>query len=164
LKFYIHFSNPVRQSDRIFDQLHILDDAGKPVYDPWRRFQQWSGDGKRLTLWVHPGRVKQGVNLREDFGPVLKPDHKYTLVIDADVQDLSGQPLSAKFEKHFTAIVEDHERLLLDHWKLTPPKAGTRDPLLITFDKPLDRALMQRLISVRQESGKIIEGIIEPGE
>ena len=164
LKFYVHFSYPVRQTDHIFDQIHILDENGKTVYDPWRRFQQWSDDGRRLTLWIHPGRVKQGVNLREDFGPVLQPNRKYTLVVDADVLDLSGQPLKARFEKSFTAGPEDHDRLSLDSWRVTPPKSGTRDPLIVTFPKPLDRALMQRLITVHRGSDAAVEGQNKPGD
>jgi hypothetical protein len=164
LKFYIYFSQPVRQSNQIFDQLHILDESGKAVYDPWRRFQQWSDDGKRLTLWIHPGRVKQGVNLREDFGAVLQPGQKYTLVIDAEVSDLAGRAMEARFEKRFTAAAEDRERLSLDKWDVKPPRAGTREPLLITFPRPLDHALMQRLIAVRDDAGKPVEGRAEAGD
>jgi len=40
-----------------------------------------SGDAKRLSLWIHPGRIKNGVNLREELGPVLEPNRKYTLVL-----------------------------------------------------------------------------------
>ena len=150
LKFYVYFSEPVRQTDQIFDRVHILDESGKTVYDPWRRFQQWSDDGRRLTLWIHPGRVTQGVNLREDFGAVLQPDHKYTLVIDAEVLDLAGHPMEA-LRKTFCRRAR--KTTIGCHWKngnVKPPKAGTRDPLLITFPKlPRLRALMQRLIAVR---------------
>jgi len=86
LKFYVHFTRPMRQTDTIFDQLHIVDERGEPVNDPWRRFPQWSDDGKRLTLWIHPGRVKRGVNLREEIGPVLAPGKKYTLRIDGTLE------------------------------------------------------------------------------
>ena len=160
LKFYIYFSEPVRQSNQIFDQLHILDENGKTVYDPWRRFQQWSDDGKRLTLWIHPGRVKQGVNLREDFGAVLQPGHKYTLVIDAEVTDLAGRPMSCASKNTFAAAAEDHERLSLDKWDVKSPKAGTREPLLVTFPRPLDYALMKRLIAVRGRTlGEPVDGL-----
>lgn len=161
LKFYIHFSRPVRQSDRVFDQIHILDDAGKPVYDPWRRFQQWSDDGARLTLWIHPGRIKHDVNLREDFGPVLKPGHAYTLRIDADVLDLAGRPLTAAFEKKFTAVDEVHARISLDDWKVQAPHAGTRDPLIVQFPSPLDAALLQRMIWLRDADHHALAGQIE---
>src|SRR5262249_33143360 len=83
LKFYIHFSRPMRESRAIFDQIHILDEKGRAVSDPWRRTELWSADSKRLTLWIHPGRIKRGVGPRETEGPVLTPGRKYTLVIGA---------------------------------------------------------------------------------
>jgi hypothetical protein len=162
LKFYIHFTRPMRQTDAIFDHLHILDERGEPVYDPWRRFPQWSDDGKRLTLWIHPGRVKRGVNLREEFGPVLAPGKKYTLHIDETLQDLMGQPLGKPFMKAFTAIEEVHERIVLDKWKLDTPSAGSRDPLVVTFPQPLDQALLYRMLTISDSAGgRRVEGTVE---
>jgi hypothetical protein len=161
LKFYVHFSRPMRQTDAVFNRIHILDDQGLPVHDPWRRFQQWSDDGKRLTLWIHPGRVKRGVNLREDLGPVLVPGKSYTLQFEPTLDDLSGQPLGKPFSKSFTATAEDHERVLPEKWTLVAPPAGGREPLTITFPKPLDHALLQRLLAVRNAAGQAVEGAVE---
>ncbi len=46
------------------------------------------------------------------------------------------------------------------------PRANTRDPLQIGFPEPLDRALLQRLIVVRDAVGAAVPGeiSIEPGE
>jgi hypothetical protein len=73
LKFYLHFSQPMQQG--VF-QRHcaLLDQNGKPVVEPFRETELWSADRKRLTLWLHPGRQKTGVNLNDEFGPVLQPD------------------------------------------------------------------------------------------
>nr|MBC8291339.1 hypothetical protein [Planctomycetota bacterium] len=73
LKFYIHFSQPMREGRAVFEQIRIIGPDGKIVPDPWRRTELWNEDATRLTMWVHPGRIKQGVNLRDEFGPVLKP-------------------------------------------------------------------------------------------
>src|SRR5262249_53187510 len=35
LKFYVHFSRPMRQTATIFDHLRIVDDKGNVVEDPW---------------------------------------------------------------------------------------------------------------------------------
>jgi len=163
LKFYVCFSRPMRQTDRVFDQMHILDEKGKPVHDPWRRFQQWSDDGRRLTLWIHPGRVKQGVNLREELGPVLVPGQRFTLRLDATLEDLSGTPMAAAFEKPFVATEEDRTRLDLTQWKIAAPKTGSRDPLRVTFPKPLDHALVTRLITFCDESGRTMDGVVTVG-
>src|SRR5262249_6927483 len=87
LKFYIHFSRPMRETRDICNHFHLSGRDGEPVPDPWRRTELWSADGKRLTLWIHPGRIKQGVNLREEFEPVLSPGREYTLVIDDKLLD-----------------------------------------------------------------------------
>lgn len=163
LKFYVYFSTPMRQTDAIFDQIHILGANDEPVSDPWRRFPQWSDDGKRLTLWIHPGRVKRGVNLREEIGPVLEPGQKYRLLIDPTVEDLSGRAMGHPFCKAFTAGAEDHTRISLKDWKLELPKSGSHGPLTISFPKPLDVALLQRLVTIQDDRGASCAGEISVG-
>ena len=38
-------------------------------------------------------------------------------------------------------------------WKITSPKAGTRDPLIIDFDRPMDYALLQDVFQVTGVEG-----------
>ncbi|HSI35037.1 MAG TPA: hypothetical protein VK986_15770 [Tepidisphaeraceae bacterium] len=164
LKFYVNFSRPMRQTERVFDQMHLIDDRGQPVHDPWRRLPQWSDDGRRLTLWIHPGRVKRGVNLREDLGPVLVPGRRYTLRLDATLEALDGRPLGRAVEKAFAPTAEDHERIDVGRWKIDTPRAGTREPLTVTFPKPLDQALLHRLVTVRDAAGKAVDGTVAVSE
>ena len=165
LKFYIHFSQPMREGRDIFERIQILDEAGEVVSDPWRRVELWSLDARRLTLWIHPGRIKQGVNLREEFGPVLLPEHQYRLVIRSSVQNAQSVALGTDFEKHFRTSVDDHDRPLPQDWSLTSPTPGTREPLIVTFNESLDRALLDRFLRVesgdRQLTGMIT---VKPGE
>ena len=161
LKFYVHFSRPMRPTERIFDQMHLIDEQGRPVHDPWRRLPQWSDDGRRLTLWIHPGRVKRGVNLREELGPVFVPGRRYRLRVDPTIEDLAGRPMGRPFETAFAATAEDHDRPAPAAWKLDPPRAATRDPLTVTFAEPLDHALLHRLLAVRDAAGRPVEGAIE---
>ena len=165
LKFYIYFAQPMRRTELIFDQVHVIDDtAGAEVMEPWRRLALWSDDARRLTMWVHPGRVKQGVNLREEEGPVLRPGRAYRLVIDADVLDAEGRPLGEPVVKRFTATAEDHDRPDVSAWKIDAPQAGpgATEPLRIHFPEPLDYSLLQRMITVRiAGQGKPIAGRVE---
>lgn len=164
LKFYIHFSKPMRESKKIFDHLHILDTDGKPVHDPWRRTELWSADGKRLTLWIHPGRIKQGVNLREEFGPVLEPKRSYTLVIGPELLDAAGQPLGRAFTRAFRTLPEERTRLALEQWRIESPASGTTRPLMLRFPRPVDRALLDRFLTIVDGRDQAVAGRIEVGE
>jgi hypothetical protein len=163
LKFYIHFSKPMRESSEIFDQVAILDGHGKTLPDPWRRTELWSTDARRLTLFIHPGRVKKRVNLREDLGPVLLPNETYTLRIDAAMLDALGQPLGKPFTKRFRTSTELHSRPMPAEWKVHAPPSGTRRPLKLDFPTPLDRALLDRFLIVLDADGKAVRGKIEVG-
>ncbi len=164
LKFYIYFSKPMREGRAIFDRMHLVDESGERVADPWRRTELWTADARRLTLWIHPGRVKTGVNLREEIGPVLEPGRRYTLVIDASVRDASGQPLAKSFKKRFTTVAADRLRPLPEQWRITAPSAGTRNPIRLRFPESLDYALLHRVIEVRDFHDALIAGSVEVGD
>ncbi len=163
LKFYLYFSASMRDTEGIFDHLHLIDSSGQAVHDPWRRQSLWSDDGRRLTLLIHPGRIKKGVNLREELGPVLRPGETYTLVIDRAVLDASGQPLAAPWRKTFLATAEVNSRVAVGDWKLAAPQSQTSEPLRITFDRALDHALARRLLRVTNARGEPLAGSVELG-
>ncbi len=146
LKFYLHFTRPMREGREVFTRIHLFDSRGLEVGAPWRDVELWTVDAKRLTLWIHPGRVKQGVNLREDLGPVLRPGERYTLVVDATMRDATGQPLGREFRHPFSTTAEVHARLDLAEWRLDPPRTGTREPLRVVSPVALDYALALRCL------------------
>ena len=166
LKFYLHFSKPMREGKAIFDQIQILDNGGDPIPHPWRRVELWSHDATRLTLWVHPGRIKQGVNLREDEGPVLHPNHRYVLLVSRKVRNAEGQPLGHSYRKEFVTCDPDYERPLPSKWKISNPGAGTLEPLRIRFPESLDHSLLHRMLTIHDDQAKPVAGelLIGPSE
>ena len=58
LKFYVHFSAPMRRG-HIYDHIHLLDEAGKPVELPFLEIDEelWNQEMTRLTLFIDPGRI-----------------------------------------------------------------------------------------------------------
>ncbi len=160
LKFYIHFSKPMREGREVFNHFALLDQHGEPVHDPWRRTELWSKDAKRLTLWIHPGRVKQGVNLREDFGPVLSAGKKYRLVVGVSLRDATGQHLAKPFVKVFTAGPADHARPLPSRWRVRAPR-DPDSPLEVRLLEPLDHPLLFRFLRVVDHRGCGVAGKIE---
>lgn len=148
----------MRQSREIFDQIELRDSQGKPVEDPWRRTELWSENDTRLTLWFHPGRVKVGVNLREQLGPPLTPFKEYSLVIPREMLDASGNPLGKEHIKRFRATAEVRERLDTRQWKLQLPRAGTREPLRVSFPRAVDPLLFNREVELLGPDGKKVAG------
>jgi len=165
LRFYIHFSAPM-SSGGSYRHVKLLKADGTPVAKPFYEIGEelWDGTGQRFTLLCDPGRVKKGLKPREEFGPVLEAAQSYRLVIDKDWRDEHGQPLAAGFEKRFTAGPPVETAVDYQKWKISPPTAANRDPLVVRFDRPLDRALLMRMITVADQKGKAIDGEITVGD
>lgn len=159
LKFYLHFPEPMRQGV-FLDYCRLLDEHGQAVLEPFRETELWSEDRLRLTLWLHPGRQKTGVNLNDEFGPVLAPNCRYTLVISGKWPTERGPALGRDAQKSFRTIERATAQLDLAGWKLTTPKAATREPLEIRFPAPLDHALLHRCLRVRDTASAVVRGSI----
>ncbi|MBA4017903.1 MAG: hypothetical protein C0483_12065 [Pirellula sp.] len=161
LKFYVTFSAPMRQGRVVLEQVRLLDAGGKELVAPWRDLELWNADATRLSLFVHPGRIKQGVNLRDDFGPVLEPGKQYTLVVGTDLVDGAGMPLARAFRYSFTTAPELRSRVDVAAWSIAAPKSASREPLVVTLDRPLDRHLALRALTLVDDTGQDLLGRAE---
>jgi hypothetical protein len=164
LKFYIEFSAPMAQGEA-YQHIHLLDAAGKPVKWPFLELGEelWDPRGVRFTLFFDPGRIKVGLQPREELGPVLEAGKSYTLLIDRAWRDAQGEPLRSEFRKTFRAGPADGTSPDPKTWKLDPPAAGTRAALVARFPEPLDRAMLQRVLTVADASGKPLAGSVAVG-
>ncbi|MCH8829171.1 MAG: hypothetical protein IID45_06295, partial [Planctomycetes bacterium] len=164
LKFYLRFSEPMRQED-VFRYFHLENlTTGKRVLRPFRHTELWSHDGLRFTLWFHPGRQKPGVNLNVELGPILIKGNRYRLVVSAAWNSEKGVPLGDVVQKTFTAADMDDIQPAVSNWSLNSPKAGTREPLVCRFPQPLDWALLHSELRIEQSSGERMPGRIEVGK
>ncbi len=159
LKFYVHFSAPMSRG-HIYDYIHLRDASGKAVELPFLEIDEelWNPPMTRLTLFIDPGRIKRGVTPLEEIGPALEQGQSYALEIDRAWQDANGQPLRASFRKTFSVGPVDRAALATEDWKISAPKAGTREPLAVSFPKPLDHALALRMIQVVDSSAHLLAG------
>jgi len=160
LKFYITFSESMEQ-DVFMERIKLLREDGGEIAGPFRETELWSPDGRRLTVWVHPGRQKTGVNLNVDEGPVLRENESVTLLISGEWRAAGGQKIGADFKRTFRVAKADHEQPDPARWMVHPPKSGTRDPLRIGFPEPLDWALLQNSITIAALNGNVTEGQVE---
>src|SRR5207248_3042300 len=95
---------------------------------------------------------------REELGPLLETGKGYMLVIDTGWRDAHGRPLAKEFRKSFRAGPAADKAIDPAAWKVQPPKAGTREPLAVTFPAPLDHVLLERVVSVSGPGGKMVTG------
>lgn len=163
LRFYIYFDRPMRGGKELFQHLAILDEKGKEVDEPWLVDEIWDEANNCLILFIHPGRIKWGVELRELMGPVLHEKRSYTLVVRGAWTDLDGNKIGTDTIKKFRTTPEDRVRIELSDWKLTPPKLGTREAVTLTLAKSVDYRSLHTGLTVANGRGQVIAGTIAVG-
>ena len=157
-RFYIQFNQPMPRGES-YRYVDVLTEKGEKV--EWPFLQQddelWNADQTRLTLFIDPGRIKKEVKPRIDLGPVFIAKNKYTLVINGKWPTLDGGTLGTALQRSITITAPINEAIEPKNWKMTPPV--NRDaPLKLTFDRPLDHALLMRSMSVVDADGKAVAG------
>jgi len=156
LRFYIHFSAPMSRGEA-FARLHLLDlTAGAEVKLPFLEIHEelWDGDQRRLTVLFDPGRVKRGLVPHNEVGAPLVAGRRYRLVVEADWRDARNMPLREVFSKEFTAVAAVRAGLDPQSWKITAPRAGSRDPVVVDFPRPLDAGLLVSCLTVANVAGE----------
>ena len=158
LRFTIYFSQPMRGGQEIFNQIRILGPDGKQIDEPWLLDEIWDESEQCLIIYIHPGRIKWGVALRDAMGPVCYPDKEYALVIGGEVCDAAGRKLGKDYVKIFRTTEEDRVRIDLSAWKILPPAAESRQPVAVSLGKSIDHKSLQRLLTVRDAQGRSVAG------
>ena len=164
LRLYIHFSEPMGMRGGL-DFIHLLDETGKEVKDPFLPLDAefWNDDRTRYTVFFDPGRQKRGIAPIAEMGRSLTEGKTYTLVVDAAWRDGNGLPLKQPFKRTFKAGPADERPLDPKTWKIGAPAAGTSTALTIAFPEPLDHGLLLRALGVLAPGGKPLEGSVVVG-
>jgi hypothetical protein len=165
LKFYIHFSASMSRGEA-YRHIRLFDAEGRAVEGAFLELGEelWDRPLKRFTLLCDPARVKRGLKPREELGPVLEAGKSYTLVIDADWRDAKGAKLAQSTRKAFRVTAPITSAVDPARWKLTAPRAGGRAPLTVEFDRPMDRALVERVLWTVDDSDEKVPGEIDVNE
>jgi hypothetical protein len=165
LRLYIHFSAPMGMRGGL-DFVHLLDDAGQEVKDPFLPLDAefWNDDRTRYTVFFDPGRQKRGIAPIADMGRSLTTGKSYTLVVDREWRDGNGLPLKDTFRRAFKVGPPDEKPLDPKAWVITPPAAGATNALRVVFPEPLDHGLLLRALGVLAPNGRPLPGNVHVAE
>ena len=155
LRIYIQFSAPMSRGEAAA-RIHMLDAKGNVlpgVFLPGEEL--WDPAGTRLTMTLDPGRIKRGLTANMAMGPPFAEGKLYTLVIDREWRDARGVGMTDGFRKSFRGGAADRVPPDPKTWRIAAPKAGTPDALSVSFQKPMNYALLQRMIQVATAHGNV---------
>jgi len=161
LRFYVHFSGPMRTRD--VDRFVRIERAdGTPVETAFVDIPEglWDPGSRRLTLFIHPGRIKRGVGLGDELGPVLDAGERYRLVVGGGMLDAEGRPIETEFVHRFVAAPVDRVPPDPSQWQVASPSTE-RGVLTVRFGESLDRALLARMVEVHGADAETIAGQME---
>lgn len=143
LRLTLSFATPAEGS--VLSRLNLRGPDGSTVAEPFLDIELRSPDGRLVTVFLHPGRVKTGLVANERLGRALRAGERVTLV------------LAGRGAKTWEVGPPRMRGLDPRRWTMTVPRAGTRETMTATFDAPLDRQAMG-LIAVQGPDGGRAEG------
>jgi hypothetical protein len=165
LRIYITFSAPMSEGfaagairARRVETGELLDDVFLPM-DP----ELWDESRQRLTLLLDPGRIKRGLVPHAEAGYPLTEGEPIGISVDRSMRDAAGRPLRAGGGRVYKVGPANRARIDPNAWQISTPAAGSTDGLMVTFDRPLDHALLQRCLEVRYGKKAVAGGVAVDG-
>jgi hypothetical protein len=162
LRFHVCFSNPM-QRGRVRSEISLLGSDGKPVPDVLYRapVELWDRSMRHLTILLDPGRLKRGLGPNRELGPPLETGQVHTLAVGVGMTDSAGGQLPEVVYKRFRVTDAMRQPIVVERWKIVPPVAHSRQPLVLMFPRPLDWALLSHTITVASACEQSIDGQID---
>jgi hypothetical protein len=158
LRFSVTFSAEMEEGSAD-GHIHLRDASGDDV--PGALFSMtpelWDRERRRLTVLLEPGRVKRGLRPNLLAGAPLVEGSTVTLVVDPELRDSSGTELAEGTHRTYRVGPAVRKRVDPARWDVRWPNPG-HDQLVVRFDRPLDRALVQRCLTLVDERGGLVAG------
>jgi hypothetical protein len=162
LRFYVHFSGPMSEGS-VEDHVRVVrSDTGEPLTAAFLPMEHelWDPGRRRVTILFDPARIKRGLLPHEEAGSAMSEGVPVELVVDDGFVDADGRILAAGSSRRYDVGPDVRARVRPEAWQLAPPAAGSRDPLVVRFDRPLDHALLHRCLAVADADGGRVAGPI----
>lgn len=158
LRFYLSFNQPMGFANP-YDFLRLTVN-NHVVQEPWVEIAEhlWNRDRTRLTLLVHPGRIKRGVSPLATLGAVFKTGDQVELIVSEGWSTLSGSTLENQKNHYYTITPAIREPLKGMTIAASPVPLNSLEPLRLQVDRLLDPFLIQRYTVVLDRQGEIIAG------
>ena len=158
LRFAVTFSHAMADGSAA-GRIHLLDMSGKELPGTLLGMppELWDRSRRRLTVLLEPGRIKRGLQPNVQAGPPLGEGDTVTLVVDPRLRDAGGAELASGARRTYRVGAPIRCRVDPGLWDLRWPAAPS-DPLVVRFDRPLDRALVLRCLRVLDGAGRAMPG------
>jgi hypothetical protein len=159
LRFYVTFSAPMSEGWAA-SCVRLVDASGDTMIGALlaTEHELWDAERRRLTVLLDPARIKRGLPAHLQAGYALRRGRSFRLVIDEGFHDTRGLPLAAPAERCYDAGADERRHVDPAGWQLRAPPGHTDEPLEVTFDRPLDRALLARCLQVVGPDGEPVAG------
>jgi hypothetical protein len=155
LRLYVQFSAPMSRGEA-GAHLHVLDANGVPLDNIFLPGEElWDPDHRRLTMTFDPGRIKRGLTSNASMGAPIAEGARYTLVVDREWLDARGAPMTAEFRRAFRGGPSVRVPPDPKTWRVAAPAAGSTTPVTLTFPRPMNAALLPRMIQVAGDRGPL---------
>jgi len=164
LRLYVWFSAPMSEGCAA-GHVRLVDDADHEMAGALlpTEHELWDGERRRLTVLLDPARIKRGLAGHRQAGYPLRPGDPFRLVVDDGFRDARGIPLRRRAERRYQVGGQERRRVEPAGWALTIPAARTLEPLVVSFDRPLDHGLLARCLSVVAPDGRLVDGTPQAG-
>jgi hypothetical protein len=158
LRFSVTFSSAMDEGSAA-GHIHLLDEAGTVLPGTLLEMppELWDRRRRRLTVLVEPGRIKRGLQPHVQAGAPLREGSTVTLVVDPGFRDADGSQLLAGARRIYRVGSPLRSRVDPTLWEVRWPEADDC-PLIVRFDRPLDRALVRRFLRVIDGDGRSVAG------
>jgi hypothetical protein len=155
LRFYVSFSDSMSEGEAS-EHVHLRRaDTGEELEDVFLAFdpELWDPARTRLTVLLDPARIKRGLAPHREVGYPLVEGVDVELVVDRGFRDARGAPLRAAFVQRYRVGPDLRSIVEPSTWTIDVPPAGSREPLVVHFGRPLDAALVPRCLLVVNGTG-----------
>lgn len=168
LRCYVQFSDRMSEGFVASDVRVVDADSGEPIDGAFLPMEPelWDRARRRVTVLFDPARIKRGLAPHREVGYPLRVGAMVDVVVDNGFLDAAGRRLTSTHARRYVVGPDVRGRVDPAAWDVASPPAGSHDPVVVRFDRPLDHALLQHCLAVveRERVGAVgtsVEGAVD---